>query len=207
MLMAFFKNLENKTNSLKDHINVDIDFLEYIEDYLIKSGVYIECVSQIMNYLVKKTINQKVTRYGMVSLLKEKIIAMVNRYAKVIEIDDINKPHVMLVCGINGSGKTTLIGKMSYLLTKMNWKVTVAACDTFRSAAEEQLRICTNFENVDVIAKDYEKQTPYSVLVKAYKASKDNKSDVLVVDTSGRVHNNKNLMQELKKIRAFLATI
>ena len=108
---------------------------------------------------------------------------------------------VMLICGVNGNGKTTTIGKLANLYISQNKKVVMAACDTFRAAANEQLHHWANVTGSTFIKGDITGADPASVAYKAVKYAMDNNADVLLIDTAGRLNNNANLMQELAKIR------
>ncbi|NLZ45103.1 MAG: signal recognition particle-docking protein FtsY, partial [Clostridiales bacterium] len=115
------------------------------------------------------------------------------------EIDISTKPSVILVIGVNGVGKTTTIGKLSYQLKNQGKNVLVAAADTFRAAAIEQLEVWTERAGVDII-KHKEDSDPAAVVFDALNAAKARNVDVVICDTAGRLHNKKNLMDELKKI-------
>ena len=124
---------------------------------------------------------------------------------KILDITDINlhlntKPSVILVVGVNGVGKTTSIGKIANRLAKDGKKVVVAAADTFRAAAVEQLEIWANRAGADIVKRE-EGVDPASVVYEAIKITKKKDADVLIVDTAGRLHNKKYLMDELNKIQ------
>ena len=124
---------------------------------------------------------------------------------KILDIADIKlkldtKPSVILVVGVNGVGKTTSIGKIANNLVKQGKKVVIAAADTFRAAAVEQLEIWAKRSNSEIVKKQ-EGVDPASVVYDAIKLSKTNNADVLIVDTAGRLHNKKYLMDELNKIQ------
>ena len=124
---------------------------------------------------------------------------------KILDVTDINlhlntKPSVILVVGVNGVGKTTSIGKIANRLAKDGKKVVVAAADTFRAAAVEQLEIWANRAGADIVKRE-EGVDPASVVYEAIKITKEKDADVLIVDTAGRLHNKKYLMDELNKIQ------
>jgi len=124
---------------------------------------------------------------------------------KILDVTDINlhlntKPSVILVVGVNGVGKTTSIGKIANRLAKDGKKVVVAAADTFRAAAVEQLEIWANRAGADIVKRE-EGVDPASVVYEAIKITKKKDADVLIVDTAGRLHNKKYLMDELNKIQ------
>jgi fused signal recognition particle receptor len=201
-------SLVKKVHNFISQKNIDLNFLEKVEDHLIKSGIHIDIVSDIMNYIVKKLVSKPVTnRQFVIDTLKDKIVDLIKDFASPIDIDQSNLPQVILICGINGSGKTTTVGKMAHLLTSLGWEVVVAACDTFRSAAQEQLKIASSVCNTEIILKQHAKETPYKIALKAYKIAIEKKRDLLIIDTAGRLHNNQNLMLELFKIKQKLGTI
>ena len=129
-------------------------------------------------------------------MLKEIITEMLGEDQK---LDMSTTPSVILVIGVNGVGKTTTIGKLAYQLHKQGKKVIVAAADTFRAAAIDQLEVWTERAGVDII-KHNEGSDPASVVFDALVAAKARQADVVICDTAGRLHNKKNLMDELKKI-------
>ena len=189
-----------------------IIFLEKIEEYLIHVGVYIPVVKELMNYLLHKVLSRKITKNSeIITLLKDKIIEIMTANAKMFKIDEKQHPYVILVCGVNGSGKTTTIGKMVRMLRNFNWSVVVGACDTFRPAAVEQLRIWTSKKSIkdaendvaddDFVIQEHDNETSTKIALKALKIAQKNKKDVLIIDTAGRLQNNQNLMAELLKMK------
>lgn len=131
--------------------------------------------------------------------IEDEIKKIIEKIPGKIEFDS-NKPTVILMCGINGNGKTSSIGKLSYKFKKNGKKVLLAACDTFRAAAVEQL--ATWAQKIDVeIVKGKEKSDPASVAFTACQKAIDEKCDLLLIDTAGRLHNKENLMAELQKIK------
>lgn len=179
-----------------------VAFLEKIEEYLIKSSVHIDVVKELMNFLARKvSIRKDITENEILNLLENQIKYMIGEYVKHLQIDQTKVPYVMLVCGINGSGKTTIIGKMTYLLNSLGWDIVVAACDTFRAAAKEQLQMWTS-ENVDnFVFKEHENETATKIALKALGIAKERHKDVLIIDTAGRLQNNQSLMAELLKMK------
>ena len=127
----------------------------------------------------------------------EEITEILNKGNRELNISE--GPAVILVIGVNGVGKTTTIGKLAHVIKKDNKKVLLAAADTFRAAAIEQLEIWGNRTGVDVI-RHQENADPGAVIFDAIQAAKARKTDVLICDTAGRLHNKKNLMEELRKI-------
>lgn len=209
--MGFFDKLKqgmNKTKtSFDEKINnvfsnfrkVDEDFLEELEEMLIMSDIGMETSVKIINNLRIKIKKE--------NLKDEEDVkkALREEMKKILDITDIKlklntKPSIILVVGVNGVGKTTSIGKIANRLVKNGKKVVVAAADTFRAAAVEQLEIWAKRSNSEIVKRD-EGSDPASVVYDAIRITKENNADVLIVDTAGRLHNKKYLMDELNKIQ------
>ena len=185
-----------------------IVFLEKIEEYLLKSNIHLNVVENIMNFLAHKLIqNKDLTKQAIVEILKSQLTLMMQKYVKDFDIENSSKPYVMLVCGINGSGKTTTIGKMINLLKECEWDILVAGCDTYRAGAEKQLKDWVKDKQNDFISIEKETDTPSKIAIKAYNIAKEKNKDVLIIDTSGRLQNNQDLMAELLKIKHKLKEI
>lgn len=185
-----------------------VAFLEKIEEYLLKAGIHIDIVGEIMNFLAKKTMsNKNITKQDIVSILEMQLKYMIGIYVKSFNIDENKLPYTMIVCGINGSGKTTTLGKLANLLNNLGWSVVIGACDTFRSAAKEQLQTWTNGIIDDFVFKEHENETSTKIAIKAYNLAVNRGKDVVLIDTSGRLHNDQNLMAELLKMKQKLHEI
>ena len=209
--MGFFDKLKtglNKTKiSFDEKINdvfsnfrkVDEEFLDELEEILIMSDIGMETSIKIISSLRERIKKENIKdEEDVKQVLREEM-------QKILDITDINlhlntKPSVILVVGVNGVGKTTSIGKMANRLAKNGKKVVVAAADTFRAAAVEQLEIWAKRAGADIVKRD-EGVDPASVVYDAIKMTKENGADVLIVDTAGRLHNKKYLMDELNKIQ------
>lgn len=198
---------------MKDSINnivlaksMDIAFLENVENHLIQSGVHVSLIAEIMNTIIRKVVLKgNGNRQLITHILKEKLINMMKAYANPIDIDPDNLPQVIFICGVNGSGKTSAIGKMVHMLSSLGWRTVIAACDTFRSAADEQLALSTMANGAEVIFRNHPDEPPARIASRAYQYALENEIDILIIDTSGRLHNNSNLMLELKKIKQKLS--
>lgn len=209
--MGFFDKLKQGLSKTKESINekindvfsnfrkVDEDFLEELEEALIMSDIGIETSTKIIDSLRNRIKKEKIEDEEQVKqALREEI-------EKILEISDNSlkletKPSVILVIGVNGVGKTTSIGKMAARLSRDGKKVVVAAADTFRAAAVEQLEIWTKRAGAEIVKRE-EGVDPASVVFDAISKTRELGADVLICDTAGRLHNKKYLMDELNKIQ------
>ena len=209
--MGFFEKLKQglgKTKtSFDEKINnvfstfrkVDEDFLEELEEILIMSDIGMDTSVKIVDKL-RSTIKKE-------NLKDEEDVKKALRKEMQNVLDEVDnklnletKPSVILVVGVNGVGKTTSIGKIANRLRKEGKKVVVAAADTFRAAAVEQLEIWSKRSGAEIVKRD-EGRDPASVVFDAIKKTKEIDADVLIVDTAGRLHNKQYLMDELRKIK------
>ncbi len=176
---------------------IDEEFFEELEELLITCDIGVETSLDICEKLREKVKEKGITDPALIkNELKDIITEMLGEDK---EIDISNKPAVILVIGVNGAGKTTTIGKLAARYKNEGKNVLVAAADTFRAAAIDQLQVWTERAGVDIIKHD-EGSDPASVVFDAVTAAKARGTDVLICDTAGRLHNKKNLMDELKKI-------
>ena len=178
--------------------SIDDDFYEEIEETLIMADIGMKTTESIVEDLRAKVKEKKIKDpQACRELLIESMKAQMSLTEHAYEFE--NKKSVILVIGVNGVGKTTSIGKISAELKSQGKKVVVAAADTFRAAAAEQLSVWCDRAGVDII-KQGAGADPASVVFDAISAAKSRNADVLLVDTAGRLHNKKNLMDELAKI-------
>ena len=209
--MGFLDKLKLGLGKTKDNINekfndvfsnfrkVDEELLEELEETLIMSDIGMETSLDIIDKLRQKIKKQNIKDTQEVKeALKEIIQEIMDENDKSLNLN--TKPSVILVIGVNGVGKTTSIGKIANSLKKQNKKVIMAAADTFRAAAVEQLEIWSNRVGCDIVKKE-EGADPASVVFDAIKKTKETNSDILICDTAGRLHNKKYLMDELYKIQ------
>ena len=209
--MGFFDKLKqglNKTKeSFSEKINtvfsnfrkVDEDFLEELEEALIMADIGVDTSVQIINSLRERIKKEKIEDEEEVkNALRDEMKKLLDIADKDLKLN--TKPSVILVIGVNGVGKTTSIGKIANRLAKDGKKVVVAAADTFRAAAVEQLEIWAKRAGATVVKRE-EGVDPASVVFDAIRQTKETNADILIVDTAGRLHNKKYLMDELNKIQ------
>ena len=207
--MAFLDKLKNglqKTknaifgqidNVLKAFVRVDEDLLDELEELLITADVGVNATEEILDELRERIKDGRLKeKDDVTSALREILVDMIGE-GKPLVLD--SKPSVILVIGVNGAGKTTSIGKITNILKKQGKKVVVAAADTFRAAAIDQLAVWCDRSGVELVRQN-EGSDPAAVVFDAANYAKNHGADVLVIDTAGRLHNKKNLMNELEKI-------
>ncbi|MEF9933649.1 MAG: signal recognition particle-docking protein FtsY [Clostridium sp.] len=181
---------------------IDDDLYEELEEVLIMSDMGFETTEKVMEMLKDKVKKTKATESTEVKgLLQEIISEILGEDIKTVV--PATTPAIYLVVGVNGVGKTTSIGKMANYLKDKGLKVGLAAGDTFRAAAIDQLQVWGQRSNIDVI-KHQEGSDPAAVIFDAVQSAKAKKLDVLICDTAGRLHNKKNLMEELRKINKII---
>ena len=178
---------------------LDDETLEELEDILIQADLGLATAMRITETLRKDRFDKEISDAEVRGVLASEIEKVLAPVAKPLEIEGPSKPHVVLVVGVNGSGKTTTIGKLSMKLAREGRRVTLAAGDTFRAAAIEQLKIWGTRTGATVIAREPGADAA-GLAFDALVAAKDNGSDVIVIDTAGRLQNRAELMAELEKI-------
>ena len=209
--MGFFDKLKTGLNKTKESINekindvfsnfrkVDENFLEELEEILIMSDIGIDTSTKIIDKLRERMKKEKIEDEEEVKkALREEMQEILEVTDKEMHLN--TKPSIILVIGVNGVGKTTSIGKIANRIRKDGKKVVVAAADTFRAAAVEQLEIWAKRSGAEIVKRE-EGVDPASVVYDAIKKVKEEEADVLIVDTAGRLHNKKYLMDELNKIQ------
>ena len=209
--MGFFDKLKTGLSKTKDSLDekingifstfrkVDEEFLEELEEILIMSDIGMDTSVRIIDNLRKRIKRDNIQDEEEVKkALREEIMSIFNQTDSSLKLD--TKPSVILVVGVNGVGKTTSIGKIANRLVKNGKKVVVAAADTFRAAAVEQLEIWAKRSGSEIVKRE-EGVDPASVVYDAIKITKEKNADILIVDTAGRLHNKKYLMDELNKIQ------
>ncbi|MBR5242123.1 MAG: signal recognition particle-docking protein FtsY [Clostridia bacterium] len=207
--MGFFEKLKNglfKTKNaifnkldgfFKKFAKVDEDLFDELEELLIEADIGVNTTMEILDDLRERVIDEHIKEpVAVKDLLFNILTEMVGEHEP---LNLSTKPSVIFVIGVNGVGKTTSIGKISAELKSQGKKVVVAAADTFRAAAAEQLSVWCDRAGVDIIMQGAGAD-PAAVVFDAISAVKSRKADVLIIDTAGRLHNKKNLMDELSKI-------
>lgn len=205
--MGFFSKLKavlgktrdgiaKKLNDLFAKNKLGEEFYEDLEDILISSDVSVQTATEIVEEIKDVAIKEKCRdKDYVVNLLKKELFETLD-YAEPIDLDT---PLVLMIIGVNGVGKTTTIGKLAHKFQKEGKSVTIAAADTFRAAASEQLSVWADRAKVRII-KHAEGADASAVVYDAIGSAKAKKTDVLIIDTAGRLHVKANLMEELKKM-------
>lgn len=195
--------LTDKINEvLKLAITIDDDLYDELEEVLIMADIGMDTTVEIIDRLKSKIRKEKINEVEMVyPALKEVIKDML--LEGVEEEEDNGEKKVLLIIGVNGVGKTTSIGKLAAKNKEEGKKVLLAAADTFRAAAIDQLEVWSQRANVDLV-KHEEGSDPAAVVFDAIQAAKARNADILICDTAGRLHNKKNLMNELSKINRII---
>ena len=194
------ENFDTKINDVFSNFRkVDEDFLEELEEVLIMSDMGMDTSVKIVDGLRKRIKKENLKEEEEVrEALREEIASIFNEVDNSLKLD--TTPSVILVVGVNGVGKTTSIGKIANILKNQGKKVVIAAADTFRAAAVEQLEVWANRAGAEIVKRE-EGHDPASVVYDAIKRTKETNADVLIIDTAGRLHNKKYLMDELHKIK------
>lgn len=204
--MGFFSKLKEGLKKTKDNIGkkifaafsgraLDDDFYEELEEAMLTADMGVTATEQILDEFKDEVYREKITDTEKAKNLLKRIMVDSISY----DIPDYDYPLVILLAGVNGVGKTTAIGKLANYFKSIGKSVVVAAADTFRAAASDQLEVWADRANVRII-KHKEGSDPASVVFDAISSAKARGDGVILVDTAGRLHNKKNLMDELKKI-------
>ena len=187
---------------LKHFVKVDEDLLEELEELLITADVGVNATEEILDRLREEIKDGRLKEPSDIKDSLKGILADMIGEGEPLHLD--TTPAVILIIGVNGAGKTTSIGKISNRLKKAKKKVVVAAADTFRAAAIDQLAVWCERAGVDLV-KQQEGSDPAAVVYDAIQYTKKKQADVLIIDTAGRLHNKKNLMDELAKINRVIS--
>jgi len=178
---------------------IDENLFEELEELLITSDLGIDITMEMMERIKKKA-RKLSSADELKQVLKDELIGLFPESTDSVKEKQFNKPHVILVVGVNGTGKTTTLGKLAMKFTSQGKKVLIAAADTFRAAAIEQVEIWASRSNAAIV-RHKEGADPAAVAYDAVEASCARDIDIVLIDTAGRLHTQKNLMEELKKIK------
>ena len=200
------KGLSKSSNKLGEGLKdvfvrqkLDDEALEELEDILIMSDMGIEASAEICGRIAKDKLDKQITDQEVKEILASYCQEVLEPLAKPLTVNQAHKPHIILACGVNGTGKTTTLGKLAHQYKQQGHKVMLAACDTFRAAAVDQLDVWAKRADVPVITGAHEAD-PASVAHQAIEQAIQQQTDVLLIDTAGRLQNKHNLMEQLAKI-------
>lgn len=186
---------------------IDDELMEEIETLLLMADVGIEATTEIIDDLTQRVQrNQLADSEALYDVLKSSLAGMLDEVEAPLEIPTSKSPFVLLVVGVNGVGKTTTIGKMAKRFQDQGKSVMLAAGDTFRAAAVEQLQVWGDRNNVPVVAQHTGADSA-SVIYDAVESAKSRNIDIIIADTAGRLHNKSNLMDELEKVRRVIGKL
>ncbi|NBX02545.1 MAG: signal recognition particle-docking protein FtsY [Alphaproteobacteria bacterium] len=185
---------------------LDDDSIESLEELLIEADLGVKMAGELCAKLAKQKFEKDISAQEVHEFLAGEIAATLAPYAVPIEIDRAKKPEVIVMVGVNGNGKTTTIGKLASQFKGQGLSVMLAAADTFRAAAVEQLMVWGQRSGIPVVSGAHESD-PASVAFRAYEQARASGADVLLIDTAGRLQNKSNLMDELVKITKVLKKI
>jgi len=189
------------------HKKLDAAMLEELEETLILSDMGSEVASNLVKILAERKFEKNIGEDEIKNFLITEIEKILKPCEAALKLDESVKPQVIIFNGVNGAGKTTTIGKVASNLQSQNKKVLIAACDTFRAAASQQLEVWAKRVGCEIILPQKEGEDPAAIAYRAFDFAKKNNCDVVLIDTAGRLQNKQNLMDELKKINSVLKKI
>lgn len=189
------------------HKKLDSEIIDELEEALIMADVGTEVATRIISDFAAKKFHKNISDAEVRSFLSAEIEKILLPCQKSLEMKSEAKPQVIIFNGVNGAGKTTTIGKVAFNLKNQGKTVIIAACDTFRAAASQQLEVWAKRADCEIIAATKDGEDPAAVAFRALTFAKNNAVDFLLIDTAGRLQNKQNLMDELKKINTVLKKI
>ncbi|MDX2082884.1 MAG: signal recognition particle-docking protein FtsY [Rickettsiales bacterium] len=189
------------------HKKIAEEIIDELEESLILADFGVETAKKIIAVFKEKKFHKNITLEEVKVFLSAEIEKILLPCQKVLKLNIEQKPQVIIFNGVNGAGKTTTIGKIAFNLKSQNKKVLIAACDTFRAAASQQLEVWAKRADCEIILPIKEAEDPAAVAYRAFDFAVKNNFDVLLIDTAGRLQNKQNLMDELKKINSVLKKI
>ncbi len=186
------------------HKKLDENTIDELEETLIASDMGVEVATKISTLLRQNKFEKSIDENEIKNFLSQQIAEILKPCQKTLQLNENHKPQVFIFNGVNGAGKTTTIAKIAQTIKHQNKKVLIAACDTFRAAATQQLEIWANRVGCEIILPQKEGEDPAAVAYRALEFAQKNNFDLLLIDTAGRLQNKQNLMDELKKINTVL---
>lgn len=206
-LKSLSKGLEKSAKGLTDgvkkallHKKLDAETCDALEEALIMADLGAPLAAEFVDELRREKFDQDITEDEVKSHLAQTLSAKLDGIAQPLNITAEHKPYVLFMVGVNGSGKTTTIGKLSKMLQAQGKSVLLAAADTYRAAAVEQLDVWAQRTNTPIVKPEKEGADPASLIFKAYDQAKEQGVDVLICDTAGRLQNRQDLMAQLEKM-------
>ncbi len=199
--------ISKQISQIFTHKKLDEAMLEELEDLLITSDIGAKTASKIIKDLKSKKFNKEISDDEIKKFLSDELVEILLPCQKTLQINSDLKPQIIIINGVNGAGKTTSIGKIAKNLSDEGKKVMIVACDTFRAAASEQLKVWAARANCPIVEALKEGEDPASVAYRGLVEARQQQVDVLLIDTAGRLQNKQNLMDELKKINQVLKKI
>ncbi|RYY77785.1 MAG: signal recognition particle-docking protein FtsY [Moraxellaceae bacterium] len=198
---------EGMVNILIGGKEIDDELLEEVETQLLVADIGVDATRTIIQNLTERTERKElIYSNALYKALQEELVTLLAPRVKPLHIDSNKRPFVILMVGVNGVGKTTTIGKLAKRLQGEGKKVMLAAGDTFRAAATEQLQVWGDRNNIPVVAQGHGADSA-SVIFDAFESARARGIDVLIADTAGRLHTKSNLMEELKKVKRVMQKI
>ncbi len=194
-------------NAIFNSKKLDEEMLDKLEDLLLSSDISVSIVSDIIRFLKNNRFDKEVKLSDIKEIIYNKLASIFADLPSSNLFNFSEKPYVLVFFGVNGSGKTTLIGKLANKFKLDGKKTLVAACDTFRAGASDQLRVWTERSGVDIVLPEREFQDPASLAFQACEKARKENYDVLLIDTAGRLQSNTNLMNQLTKLDNILTKL
>ncbi|HCI48576.1 MAG: signal recognition particle-docking protein FtsY [Alphaproteobacteria bacterium RIFCSPHIGHO2_01_FULL_41_14] len=200
------ETLTSSVTKIFTHKKIDAATLEDLEETLIQADLGVSVATKITTRLSKEKVEKETSVTEIQELMADEIAQILIPFEKKLPLLSSKKPFVILMAGVNGSGKTTTCAKLAYQLQTQGLSVAIAACDTFRAAAIEQLEVWGHRLSIPIIRRNLGAD-PSALAFDAYKEAEKKGYDVLLIDTAGRLHTNQTLMAELEKIQRVLKKI
>ena len=199
------RSLTKGIRSVFSRVKFDLEDLTTLEDTLIQADFGVDAAAEIVEQLTQRAKRASAsTEEELKAILSELLVEKMSRSDVALNLESGKTPYVILVVGVNGVGKTTTIGKLANYLSHGGAKVTLGAADTFRAAAVEQLATWAERSRAEIVKPKIEGQDPASVAFETIEAALANQSDVVIIDTAGRLQNKQGLMDELSKIKRII---